>query len=66
MEFNKQFEDFYNACVDLVGELVKLDPPADSPEGKLLTGMATAVEEYETNFKEGLSPDENNRSDEED
>jgi hypothetical protein len=56
MEFNKPFEDLYTACCDLIGELCKIDPAADSPEGKLLTGLAAAVEAYEKNFEEGLKP----------
>ena len=41
------FKDFYAACIALVTDLVELDPAADSPEGKLLIGLATAIEEYE-------------------
>jgi hypothetical protein len=41
------FRDFYNSMLETVGALIKLDPPADSPEGRLLLGLATALEEFE-------------------
>ena len=44
---NEAFRPLYESCVALVKDLCELDPPADSPEGRLLIGMATAVEEYE-------------------
>lgn len=41
------FEAFYKSILELVELLMELDPEMDTPEGKLLDGLARAVEEYE-------------------
>jgi len=42
-----EFRKFYDSMLETVGALIKLDPPADSPEGRLLVGLATTLEEFE-------------------
>jgi hypothetical protein len=41
------FEAFHEAVLRCVENLIELDPPLDSPEGRLLDGLSAAVEEYE-------------------
>lgn len=40
-------DDLYIGLLELVSFLIALDPPADSPRGKLLAGLADAMETYE-------------------
>lgn len=40
-------DEFHARVLAVIGELVALDPAADSPEGQLLAGLASAVESYE-------------------
>jgi hypothetical protein len=42
-----EFRKFYDSMLECVGALIALDPPADSPEGRLLVGLATSLEEFE-------------------
>jgi antitoxin component HigA of HigAB toxin-antitoxin module len=46
-DMNKAFDDFYAAILELVDDLVELDPEPSSAEGKMLQTLAAAVEEYE-------------------
>lgn len=39
--------DLCNAVADCLSVLMALDPPANTPEGTLLAGLADAVEKYE-------------------
>ena len=41
------WENFYESILNLIGILIEIDPPKDSPEGRLLEDLAAAVEEYE-------------------
>jgi len=41
------FEAFHEAVLECIKDLMELDPAADSPEGRLLDRLASAVEEYE-------------------
>jgi len=38
---------FHQAVLALVENLVELDPPPDTPLGRLLEGLAAAIETYE-------------------
>jgi ribosomal protein L32 len=40
------------ACLQLVKVLCELDPPPDTPYGRLLVGLATALEAYEREERE--------------
>jgi hypothetical protein len=42
-----EFTQLYDACVRCIDALVAMDPAPDTPEGKLLLGLATAIEEFE-------------------
>ena len=44
---NEAFRPLYESCLETVRLLCELDPPAESAEGRLLSGLAAAVEEYE-------------------
>lgn len=44
---NEAFEEFYRGMLQVISQLLILDPPSESPEGHLLSGLAAAVEEYE-------------------
>ena len=37
----------YEAALSVVDGLMRLDPPKDSPHGRLLLSLARAIEEYE-------------------
>jgi len=39
--------EFHRRVLDVIAELIELDPPADSPEGRLLVSMSAAAENYE-------------------
>ena len=41
------FRPVYEACLAAVQALVEMDPAPETPEGKMLTALAAAVEEYE-------------------
>ncbi len=38
---------FHEGILAVISALMDLDPPADSPEGRLLVGLAAVTEEYE-------------------
>lgn len=40
-------DDLYSSILELVSVLMALDPAEDTPLGRLLIGMATAMEAYE-------------------
>lgn len=42
-----EFTRVFDACMLAIDALVAMDPATDSPEGKLLIGLAAAVEEFE-------------------
>lgn len=39
--------DFHRIILDAIDALMEMDPAADSPEARLLSGLATVVEAYE-------------------
>ncbi len=40
-------QDFHEGILAVINALITLDPPADSPEGRLLVLLASATESYE-------------------
>lgn len=54
---NYEWDEIVERILDdtrgLIAHLCSVDPPADSPLGKLLTGLAGAVEQYEREKKDG-------------
>ena len=46
-EFDKVCDALLESAIACVNVLVKMDPASDSPEGRLLIGLADAIEEYE-------------------
>lgn len=40
-------DDYHQRVLDVITELITLDPAADSPEGRLLAILADAAEEFE-------------------
>jgi hypothetical protein len=44
---NEAFDEFYCGMLQVISQLMILDPPSESPEGHLLSGLAAALEEYE-------------------
>jgi hypothetical protein len=47
VSMNEAFEEFYRGILQVVSQLIILDPPSESPEGHLLSELAAALEEYE-------------------
>ncbi len=41
------FKPFHQSMLDLIVVLVEMNPLSDTPEGRLLDGLAMAVETYE-------------------
>lgn len=39
--------EFHRRVLDVIDVLTVMDPPADSPEGRLLRALAAATESYE-------------------
>lgn len=44
---DKTEHELHEACINVIDGLMKLNPPKDSPFGRLLENMAIAVEAYE-------------------
>jgi hypothetical protein len=42
-----EFKEVYDATMLAIDALIAQDPAPDTPEGKLLNGLAAAIEEYE-------------------
>jgi hypothetical protein len=42
-----EIRPLYEACLAAVQALVEMDPDPETPEGKLLTGLAAVVEQFE-------------------
>lgn len=47
MNIEKAADALHTAILRMVETLMEIDPPADSPEGRMLEGLSDAVEEYE-------------------
>lgn len=43
----RRVHDFHHRVINVITALVDLDPPADSPEGRLLAALAAATQSYE-------------------
>jgi hypothetical protein len=44
---SEAFRPVYESCLELIKALIEMDPAPDTPGGKMLVGLATAVETYE-------------------
>jgi len=47
MAISEEMRPLYNGCIDVVVALCALDPPPDSPYGRLLKGLVDALAEFE-------------------